>query len=149
MTITSAPRARVGATGRAVVLSPLGSRLALKRAPKGAGGFGARAPAHRVGHVADASRGAVPGVRSSWAWATATGRTSGSPTLGVHLVLVARTCLGRGVDYVTMRTPRRTVWGTVVPHEDGNGPRRNPHGRGRWLQAVRAARTRPACTPCS
>ena len=56
---------------------------------------------------------------------------------------------GRGVDYVTMRTPRRTVWGTVVPHEDGNGPRRNPHGRGRWPQAVRAARTRPACTPCS
>ena len=38
MTLTSAPRARVGATGRAVVLSPLGSRLALKRAPKGAGG---------------------------------------------------------------------------------------------------------------
>ena len=40
----SAPRVRVGATGRAVVLSPPGSRLALKRAPKGAGGFGARAP---------------------------------------------------------------------------------------------------------
>ena len=57
------------------------------------------------GHVADASRGAVPGVRSSWAWATATGHTNGPPTLGVRLVLVARTCLGRGVNYVTMRTP--------------------------------------------
>ena len=33
MTLTSAPRARVGATGRAVVLSPLGVRLAFKRAP--------------------------------------------------------------------------------------------------------------------
>ena len=55
-TPTSAPRARVGATGRAVVLSPLGSRLALKRAPKGAGGLVHGAPAHRVGHGADAAR---------------------------------------------------------------------------------------------
>jgi hypothetical protein len=65
----------------------LGSRLALKRAPKGAGGFGARAPvAHRVGHGAVAAP--VPGVRSSWAWATATGRASGLHPPGVHLVLM-------------------------------------------------------------
>ena len=48
MTLTSAPRARVGATGRAVVLSPLGSRLALKRAPKGAGGGLVHAPRRTV-----------------------------------------------------------------------------------------------------
>ena len=66
LTPTRALWARVGATGHAVVLSPLGSRLALKRAPKGAGGSGARAPTHRVGHGAVAARGAVTGVRSSW-----------------------------------------------------------------------------------
>ena len=38
LTPTRALWARVGATGHAVVLSHLGSRLALKRAPKGAGG---------------------------------------------------------------------------------------------------------------
>ena len=58
---TSAPRVRVGATGHAVVLSPLilsGSHIALKRAPKSTGGSGARAPAHRVGHGTVAARGA-------------------------------------------------------------------------------------------
>eukprot|EP00964_Phaeocystis_antarctica_P164321 scaffold142193_cov139-Phaeocystis_antarctica.AAC.1 len=39
---------------------------------------------------------AVTGVRSSWAWATATGRAVVLSPLGVRIALVARTCLGRG-----------------------------------------------------
>ena len=45
--------------------------------------------------------------------------------------------------------PRRTAWGTVVPHEVGNGPRRNPPGRGRQPRAVRATRPLSACASCS
>eukprot|EP00964_Phaeocystis_antarctica_P161552 scaffold133435_cov70-Phaeocystis_antarctica.AAC.2 len=89
LTLTSAPWAWVGAAGRTSDPPTLGSHIALKRAPKGAGGgLGARAPAHRVGHGAVASRGAVPGVRSSCARAVATGRANGPPPLGSHLALM-------------------------------------------------------------
>ena len=97
LTPTRALWARVGATGHAVVLSPLGSHIALKRAPKGAGGSGARAPgAPCAARSSCCPWCAVTGVRSSWAWATATGRAVVLSPLGVRIALVARTCLGRG-----------------------------------------------------
>ena len=58
LTPTRALWARATATGHAVVLSPLGSHIALKRAhPRAQGGLVHALVAHRVGQGAVAARG--------------------------------------------------------------------------------------------
>ena len=89
LTPTRALWARVGATGHAVVLSPLGVRIALvARTCLGRGG---------VNYVTDAPRGSrscrtmsapVVIVGSPGAGATATGRIAAPPSLGVRVALM-------------------------------------------------------------
>ena len=115
LTPTRALWARVGATGHAVVLSPLGSHIALKRAPKGAGGSGARAPgAPCAARSSCCPWCAVTGVRSSWAWATATGHAVVLSPLGVRISRSWRVLAwGGGCQLCN----RHTAWLTVVSHD--------------------------------
>ena len=72
-----------------MVLSPHGVRLVpVARTCLGRGGWVNYVTTQRVAHGRAARGRAVPDAESPWPWATATGRTSGPHTVGVHLALM-------------------------------------------------------------